>query len=656
MPDAPYLAPNHLAMLEASAISAEVREARGYYTTTTMADLERHSFSRSQRRQGLVIPIWNVWGKLALHLLRPDEPRTPHGKNKPVKYEFPSGMQMVLDVPNLAWLREQLRNPAIPLWITEGAKKADALASVGCCVVAVLGVYNFRGKNDAGGMTLLGDFEPIALNERGVYLTYDSDVMQKPEVHGALARLGTILKARHAHPRYVYLPTTDGAKVGIDDFLASGRTVQDAVDLASPTLKPAPHAPGESTQAAWRTGLQVTMSGIPLPTAMNIGLILDQHPDWQTPARQMWFDTVRGICMVGERPMTDEDATWIGEWMGRTTDMRVTTTSGIRQAVHARCKRQSRDLLQESLLALPPWDGTERLAYWLQDYASVPRDDYGMAVARLLPVAMVARAMQPGCQFRHVVVLCGPENAGKSQLLRALATPEWFGETSASLEGKEAHILLQGVWLLEFGELESLGRAGENRLKSYISMQEDLYVPKFANHPIRVPRRTVLTGTTNEEEILKGQTGNTRYLPVSCGAITPNDLALTRPQLMAEALHYWRKHPDDWWQLGDAAEKAAITHREARRIKGLYEDVLATHLADLAVPWREKRVIWTTRIAERALGLTMGQITRRIEQDIVQSLRGLKWTYDPTQVRLTWDGKNYRVRLWTEPKNSTETL
>ena len=101
---------------------------------------------------------------------------------------------MALDVPRP--IREHLRDPQIPLWITEGARKADAGVSAGLCCIALLGVWNWRGRNDADGLTALPDWELIALYGRDVYLVFDSDVTIKPAVAAALRRLKAFLGER----------------------------------------------------------------------------------------------------------------------------------------------------------------------------------------------------------------------------------------------------------------------------------------------------------------------------------------------------------------------------------------------------------------------------------------------------------------------------
>jgi hypothetical protein len=190
------LLPQHQALISGSAISPEVAATRGYWSATTKAELRRLGFADYQCHvPGLVVPVYGVRGELATYQIRPDHPRI--GSNgKPIKYETPTRTQMVLDVPLL--VRHDMGNPAVPLFITEGVRKADAAVSAGLCCIALLGVWNWRGTNEFGGKTVLPDWEHIALNGRQVYIVFDSDVMLNPQVHGALARLKAFLEVRGA--------------------------------------------------------------------------------------------------------------------------------------------------------------------------------------------------------------------------------------------------------------------------------------------------------------------------------------------------------------------------------------------------------------------------------------------------------------------------
>ena len=139
------LSPEHRQTLEQeSGITPEVINARGYRTVTSKSQLRDLGFSDSQIRvPALLLPIWGVTDEVVLYQARPDAPRIRDGK--PVKYETPRRAHMALDVNPLALAK--LDDPAVPLFITEGIKKGDALVSKGRCAIALLGVWNWRGTN-----------------------------------------------------------------------------------------------------------------------------------------------------------------------------------------------------------------------------------------------------------------------------------------------------------------------------------------------------------------------------------------------------------------------------------------------------------------------------------------------------------------------------
>ncbi len=249
------LSPHHREMLRtASAISDAVIAARGYRTITDKTELGALGFASAQCRAGLVIPLHGVNGSNGVYVLRPDAPRSLDDKRKGkladgtypqkvLKYEYPKGQQTHLDVPPAC--RPNIGNPAVPLWITEGQKKADALASQDLCALALLGVWNWRGRNDLGGLTALADWDSVALNDREVRIVFDSDLTRNPQVQNALGRLKKFLANKGAHVTVVYLPPTpDGSKQGVDDFFAAGHTRPDLEALVeAPRPAPQPVAP-----------------------------------------------------------------------------------------------------------------------------------------------------------------------------------------------------------------------------------------------------------------------------------------------------------------------------------------------------------------------------------------------------------------------------
>jgi hypothetical protein len=189
------LADHHKKMLiDESGIAPDVAEARGYRTIEKKVELKTLGFADRQcNPPGLLIPIYSPTGEIVNYQFRPDQPRI--GKNgRAIRYETPAGTRMVLDVHPFA--REMLGNPSIPLFITEGLKKSDALVSCGLCAVTLIGVWGWRGRNGDGGLTALAEWDYVALNDREVYIVFDSDVMLKPEVHKAMVRLKAFLESR----------------------------------------------------------------------------------------------------------------------------------------------------------------------------------------------------------------------------------------------------------------------------------------------------------------------------------------------------------------------------------------------------------------------------------------------------------------------------
>ena len=193
--------------------------------------------------------------------MRPDEPRRfPDGRI--AKYEMPGKERVCLDVPPT--VREHIGNPKIPLFITEGIKKGDALASRGACVVSLLGVTCWRGTNEHGGKTTLEDWPDVALNEREVFIVFDSDVMRKLAVYKALVNVRGWLQGRGAKVFLIYLPSEEGgAKVGVDDYFVSGHTLDDLFALATEELRQPPHEEGQEEETGRQVGAyQETKTGL----------------------------------------------------------------------------------------------------------------------------------------------------------------------------------------------------------------------------------------------------------------------------------------------------------------------------------------------------------------------------------------------------------
>ncbi len=217
------LSPEHRRMLfEESGIDPEVAAGRGYKTVRSRSELSQ--YPEWQRRLGLHVPMFSPDGSSTSSQLRPNTPR-----RKGPKYETPGGSRIIADVHPRNF--EAVRDARRDLWITEGCKKGDALASRGLCAISLAGVWNFAVAKTKG-RHLLPCFDSVALEGRRVFVVFDSDVMTKPEVREALSRLVAALEGRGADVFVVYLPDSGDGKTGVDDYLSAGHTVADLRGLA----------------------------------------------------------------------------------------------------------------------------------------------------------------------------------------------------------------------------------------------------------------------------------------------------------------------------------------------------------------------------------------------------------------------------------------
>ncbi|MDD3337864.1 MAG: virulence-associated E family protein [Lachnospiraceae bacterium] len=228
------------------------------------------------------------------------------------------------------------------------------------------------------------------------------------------------------------------------------------------------------------------------------------------------------------------------------------------------------------------WDGINRLDTLFIDYLGAQDSEYNRAVCRKSFTAAVARAMEPGCKYDNMLILCGSQGIGKSTLLDKMSRG-WFNDSIRTFEGKEASELLQGVWLVEVAELDAFRRTDVARIKQFLSLRADRYRAAYGRNVKELPRCCVFFGTCNQMDFLQDTTGNRRFWPVDVGE-------------QEHTKNVWRDLTDEiinqlWaeakarWQLGEATyltgsvEKAAKDkqeqHREASPKEGLIQEFVA---------------------------------------------------------------------------------
>lgn len=204
------------------------------------------------------------------------------------------------------------------------------------------------------------------------------------------------------------------------------------------------------------------------------------------------------------------------------------------------------------------WDGTKRLDIWLSTYLGVADTPYTRAVGRATLVAGIARIRRPGCKADHVLILEGPQGAGKSQAVAALSPlPEWFTDEIADLGTKDSAQGLCGKWLIELPELSAMRRGEVETIKAFVARSVDHYRPSYGRRAEDFPRQCVFIGSTNADAYLADDTGNRRFWPVAVGKIDLAGLRRDRDQLWAEAAAEFAKGTR-WWLDTDGEALAKV--------------------------------------------------------------------------------------------------
>lgn len=169
--------------------------------------------------------------------------------------------------------------------------------------------------------------------------------------------------------------------------------------------------------------------------------------------------------------------------------------------------------IREMFESLPPWDKVRRAETVLIDYLGAEDNRYVRAVTRKSLCAAYMRVYYPGIKFDNMIVLNGAQGIGKSTLISALGG-EWFSDSLAlsDMNDKTAAEKLQGYWILEIGELAGMRKADIDKVKAFISRQDDKYRASFGRRVTPHPRQCVFFGTTNSENgYLRDITGNRRF-------------------------------------------------------------------------------------------------------------------------------------------------
>lgn len=244
--------------------------------------------------------------------------------------------------------------------------------------------------------------------------------------------------------------------------------------------------------------------------------------------------------------------------------------------------------IREFFASLPEWDQIKRVDTLLIDYLGAEDTPYVRAVTRKELCAAYVRVHNPGAKFDTMIVLNGDQGIGKSTLIAKLGM-EWYSDSLnlSDMNDKTAAEKLQGYWIMEIGELAGMKKADLDKVKAFISRQDDKYRASFGRRVTPHPRQCVFFGTTNSQNgYLRDITGNRRYWNVKVpgnGKHKPWELDEdTVKQIWAEVVLYAKAGEKLYLppELEDYAkeEQRAAMERDDR--EGLVQEYLDMMLPD----------------------------------------------------------------------------
>ena len=340
---------------------------------------------------------------------------------------------------------------------------------------------------------------------------------------------------------------------------------------------------------AWMAQLQTSQTGAIKPTIDNIRIILDNDPllkgkfalnkfagrgevlgplPWEADGkRRLWNDTDNnGIYWYLEKRFS------------------ITKRGNIDAALDIHASTHAFNEVQDYIKGLE-WDGASRLDTLFVDYLGAVDDEYTRAVCRKAFTAAIARAMDPGCKYDNMLILCGPQGIGKSTLLDKMSRG-WFNDSIRTFEGKEASELLQGVWWVEVAELDAFRRTDVARIKQFLSLRYDRYRAAYGRNVRELPRCCAFFGTCNQMDFLQDMTGNRRFWPVDVG-VQPARQSVWEDLTEAEVAQIWAEAKERWeagerlyltGEIERQAQEKQEQHREASPKEGLIADFLTREI------------------------------------------------------------------------------
>jgi len=255
-------------------------------------------------------------------------------------------------------------------------------------------------------------------------------------------------------------------------------------------------------------------------------------------------------------------------------------------------------------------------------------------------IAAVARAYEPGCKVDTALILQGRQGGKKSTFFEVLASKDWFDDSFAKSSEKDEVIKLHKVWIVEWGELETVfKRRDVANVKAFLTCKRDVVRPAYARDFKELDRQSIIVGSTNEAEFLADPTGNRRYwvIPVS-KRIDIDLLEQERDLIWAAAVAAYRAG-EQWW-LSDEDQALSNELNQEYMTQDPWANAVEAYLAELLT-----EEVTTERILDHCIKLDLEKQDKRAQMRVAGIMKQLGWEQTRRRVH------GVRLRVWTRSED-----
>ena len=524
---------------------------------------------------------------------KPDRPRLDHQKGKPIKYEHPVRVcteLFALKVPDHIWNKVSeyfgiekegnnfwqwvINNHKIPLIITEGAKKAATLLTLGLPAIALPGVYNGAKiqKDQEGEEIKDSKGNPISAlipqleiftqgnGKREIILAFDADQKTRTssQVESQIIKLGEIFEASKCLVSVMEWRTVIGK--GIDDVLINkGEHFIYAMFNDCKILK---------EFKVDRKMRQRKLDNVQVSDFIKDEFAVDERLSFNEMSSKIYLD--------GK------------EWnLPEQLDIYFHNEYGVKgfkdhfyDAVLYYAQLKTFNPVKEYLEKVHKEATRIPINNLSTRYFGTNSKLDDIKVKKTL-IAMVARIFKPGCRVQTALTLYGKEGMKKTGFFEALVGEEFFSSSIEDVEGPEVKRQLNTAWLQELAEVDCITtRKHTGKVKNFISIPRDTYRELYEKRPTVHPRWCCFVASVNKLQFLIDPGDNRRFwvINVRFPKVNTDLLILERDGIIASAIDAFLAG-EQWW-LTEEEEKENSANNKLYQYEDAYQDLIENYLED----------------------------------------------------------------------------